>query len=139
MGMYTELNIAVDLSRAPKDSEFIKAIDYMAADSREGMEKNFDMSHPLFKTSRWDYIPHCGSAYFNSANFVSWKYPYLTVIFNMKNYGSELELFLDFIAPHVKWDGYIGTMRYEESESPTLIYILNKKPLLQYVETPEGI
>jgi hypothetical protein len=50
---------------------------------------------------------------------------HLNVRSNLKNYDSEIENFLDFISPYIETDEFIGYMRYEESEKPTLIYIDN--------------
>jgi hypothetical protein len=71
----------------------------------------------------------CDSYYFDSItdskmeyNNTDCKY-HLNVRSNLKNYDSEIENFLDFISPYVETDGFIGYMRYEESDEPALIYI----------------
>ena len=127
MGMYTELNIAVEFKEATP-AEVIKALDYMAtAHDEKPTEKDFQMDHPLFKTDRWDWMLRSGgSAYFDAEPFLSWHQEFgtwrLTVCTNIKNYSGEWEAFLDFIAPHLETNGYIGTYRYEEDDDPTLLY-----------------
>lgn len=46
----------------------------------------------------------------------------LTVNANCKNYGNEYQKFLDYIQPYIDEEGFLGFIRYEESENPTLIY-----------------
>lgn len=38
----------------------------------------------------------------------------------LKNYDSEIEEFLDWLEPYIGTEGFIGYMRYEEWEDPTL-------------------
>ncbi len=83
---------------------------------------------PLFGTDRWDRIFHGDSYYFESQPFVKFRYDdigeswYLTTVFNLKNYGDEIQKFLDWIEPWVGSYGHVGHTRYEEIEDPTLIY-----------------
>lgn len=42
---------------------------------------------------------------------------------NLQNQDSEIEKFIDWLAPHICTFGFIGYTRYEEFYDPTLIYI----------------
>ena len=63
-----------------------------------------------------------------SANLVkdtittSWE---LNVRSDFKNYDNEIEHFLDWLAPHIYTDGFLGYYRYEEEDMPTLIFMSN--------------
>lgn len=46
----------------------------------------------------------------------------LSVYSSFKNYDDEIAKFLDFIRPWIETDGFIGYMRYEDHDDPTLIY-----------------
>lgn len=52
---------------------------------------------------------------------------YLSVLCDIKNYGGELEAFIEWIKPWVAPRGqdktFLGYTRYEESDEPTLIYL----------------
>ena len=129
MGMYTELNIAVNLSEeTPND--VMAVLDAMLND---GFDRNeFEIpasikSHPLFETDRWGYMLRGDSCYFDgfSDSKMAWdkilKEWKMNVRCNFKNCNDEIEKFLSFIAPHLSTSGFIGYMRYEEDKMPTLI------------------
>lgn len=133
MGMYTELNIAVRLKLS---DNALKILEFMAGQSEnEDFEKP---DHPLFdsETARWKYMLCCDSAYFDhtaSSSLVNDRYyaeedtleRVLNVRCDLKNYNDEIENFLDWIYPYSETGGFIGYMRYEEDEDPTLIYFTN--------------
>ena len=133
MGMYTELNIAVRLKLS---DNALKVLEFMTGQSEnEDFEQPF---HPLFYsgTDRWKYMLYCDSAYFpHTANssLVADRYGaeedtlerVLNVRCDLKNYNDEIENFLDWIYPYSETGGFIGYMRYEEDEDPTLIYFTN--------------
>lgn len=145
MGMYTELNIGIRLKKdLPPD--VLKALQYMTSEL-DAHEKSIDFNtdHSLFKTDRWKWMLHSGgSYYFDAQPMLHWKFDEiskgwnLSFVTNIKNYSSEWEEFLKFIAPHVDNFGdndkalYIGTYRYEESESPTLVFIHKGKAFFKY-------
>ena len=130
MGDYTELNIAVRL-KLPDNA--LKILEFMTGQSEnEDFEKPF---HPLFHsgTDRWKYMLCCESAYFPHtaySSLVNDRYyaeedtleRVLNVRCDLKNYNDEIENFLDWIYQYSKTRGFIGYMRYEEDEDPTLIY-----------------
>lgn len=66
----------------------------------------------------------------------TWK---INIRANLKNYDSEIEEFLDWLEPYIGTEDFIGYMRYEEWEDPTLIYndFDNDKIVFKGVETAE--
>lgn len=132
--MYTELNIGVQF-KENTPIEIINAITYMASQETEQGEINFPTTHKLFDDSkgRWTWMLNSGGSYYFDAKPTKiWEFDkisgtwFLTLCTNIKNYDSEWENFLDFIAPHVD-EGYIGTYRYEEDKLPTLLFIKDEK------------
>lgn len=124
MGMYTELVLGVEIV---PDDNVIGILRHMLdeIDHFDG-----DYSHPLFETPRWSYMLNCGSWYFDGqtdsklftrklCDYVAY---FLNVRCNLKNYDDEIELFLDWLNPYIKTQGFLGYYRYEEFENPTLIY-----------------
>ena len=131
MGMYTELNIATEIVNNP---DLIHDLKVMLGEIEGGIIlKDNDF---FTKTTRWKFMLSCGSYYFpgqpdsklvrddlyeNSPMY------FLNVRCNLKNYQDEIELFLKWLRPYMITQGFIGYMRYEESETPTLIYNENGK------------
>ena len=130
MGMYTELNIGVQIVN---DEKAIKKLNYMLNES----DKDIQIEHPLFDNKRrWRYMLQCDSYYFDSQTdsklyrddlYKDDPMYFLNVRCNLKNYNDEIELFLDWLCPYIMTEGFLGYMRYEEAESPTLIYKENGK------------
>lgn len=146
MGMYTELDIAV-VFNAETPVGVIDLISYMARPAKEGDTTKAPplLDHPLFGTDRWNWMLRSGgSYYFSGKPSLTWvkdtinHFWYLTLRTNIKNYTSEWEHFLSFIAPHVE-EGWIGTYRYEEEPAPTLVWIKNKTVHMQTVKVPKEI
>lgn len=129
MGMYTELNIGVNLiPETPKN--IIEILEYMLG---ENENDNIETTnHPLFLTDRWRYMLRCDSYYFDSRTDSSMskdditKRYELNVRCNLKNYDNEIDLFLNFIQPYLDTFGFLGYTRYEEYDEPTLIYNTEK-------------
>lgn len=130
MGMYTELNIGVQIVN---DEKAIKKLNYMLNESDEDIQ----IEHPLFDDkTRWRYMLKCDSYYFDSQTdsklyrddlYEDDPMYFLNVRCNLKNYNDEIELFLDWLCPYIMTESFLGYMRYEEAESPTLIYKENGK------------
>lgn len=130
MGMYTELNIGVQIVNNEKA---IKKLNYMLNES----DKDIQIEHPLFDNERrWRYMLKCDSYYFDSQAdsklyrddlYEDDPMYFLNVRCNLKNYDDEIELFLDWLCPYIITEGFLGYMRCEEDESPTLIYKENGK------------
>jgi len=126
MGMYTELSIGVEFKHDTPQA-VLDVIAFMATGEPEAFTPAFD--HPLFAADRWRFILRSGgSYYFDAKSHLTWAFDdawYLTVRTNIKNYSSEWERFLAFIAPHLESDGFIGTIRYEEAHLPDLLVASN--------------
>ena len=134
MGMYTELNIAVRL-KLPDNA--LKILEFMTEQSEN---QDFELPvHPLFdlETNRWEYMLCCDSASFPHTTYSfleNEKYfaeedtsqCVLNVRCDLKNYNDEIENFLDWIYQYSMTKGFIGYMRYEEDEDPTLIYFTDR-------------
>jgi len=129
MGMYTEINIGIELRQDVPEmvvgiiQGMLRANTYNDTFIPPLME-----DHELFKTARWRHMLISGSYYFDGKpNYVfryddngnSW---YLTVRSNLKNYDDEIRKFLDWIFPYTQSEGFIGYFRYENDLDPTLIY-----------------
>lgn len=56
---------------------------------------------------------------------------------NLMNYDSEIKHFLDWLAPYIETNGFIGYTKYEEFEDPTLIYIEDDRAVFKGVEVDE--
>lgn len=124
MCMYTELHFNSEIK--PED-KVIKILQYMLGETEEVPELS---RHPLFSTSRWRIMLRCDSYYFDADTSSTLRYDwqgdwYLCIRCNLKNYGNEIEHFLNWIMPYCeKEEGdFLGFYRYEETETPTLIYM----------------
>ena len=124
MGMYTELNINVELKDdTPK--EVIEILKYMLDNN---LTKPELLSHDLFYTDRWEHMLKGDSYYFDADTHSTLRYGeiceswYLNIQCNLKNYDNEIDKFINFITPYVDTDGFWGYKRYEEDDDPTLIY-----------------
>lgn len=128
MGMYTELNIGVAFKEDTPEN-IIDILKYMLNYENDEPETT---DHPLFKTPRWSFMLRCDSYYFDGHTDSSMIYNdisnqwYLNVRSNLKNYDGEIELFLHFIQPYLETTDFLGYMRYEEYDDPTLIYNTGK-------------
>lgn len=128
MGMYTELNLAIEIK---DDKNVIDILNNMLDVSRD-LEISKIPNDKFFRTERWGYMLNCDSFYFpgqTDSKLVCHKLPYrdkplyfLNVRCNLKNYSNEIEYFLDWIQPYILTRGFLGYMRYEEAYDPTLIY-----------------
>lgn len=129
MGMYTELNIAVEIEN---NENVIRKLHFMLGTSKEDVEIN----HPLFGTYRWAWMLQSNSYYFpgqaDSKLYRDDLYKddpmyFLNIRCNLKNYDDEINLFLDWLCPYIITEGFLGYTRYEENDNPTLIYKENGK------------
>ena len=127
MGMYTEFHFNSILKKdVPKD--IIKILDYMITPSNNIPHLP---DHKLFETRSWNMMLRSDSNYFDGDTLSTLRLDdidnsyYLCIRCNVKNYDSEIGLFIDWIMPYldkVKGD-FLGFYRYEETEIPTLIYM----------------
>lgn len=133
--MYTELNICVNL-RKNTPQNIIDILKYMLGDIDEPPELT---DHPLFKTERWTFMLRCTSRYFagyTHSGMVEDDYDYhLNVRCSLKNYYSEIDQFLNFIAPYLSsyHGSFLGYTRYEEYDDPLLIYYDFDRKTVRYV------
>lgn len=84
--------------------------------------------HPFFLCDRWGQIGHMCSYSFNPFVLRLKKDHILNdgtekvfLMCNLKNYGSEIELFLDWIDPYMEF--YWGHYCYEEDDKPTFFKV----------------
>lgn len=128
MRMYTELVLGIEIE---DNDKIIQTLRYMLGET----EYQPVDDHELFKTDRWDYMLKCDSYYFDgqtdSKLYMDDLYEdnpkfYLNVRCNLKNYNNEINKFLDWLNPYIKTFGFLGYLRYEENEDPTLIYKTEK-------------
>ncbi len=135
MGMYTELNVAFRI-RGSAPTSITETIKSMV--TGEGRNFTQGAQHPLFARAkdgqyktRWAWmLKSGGSSYFHGVCQVALEEcEYddgafeFSVRTNIKNYDQEWELFLDWIVPYIEGNGYIGTLRYEEADEPTLLFV----------------
>lgn len=136
MGMYTELNLGLCFKENTPD-EVINTIQCLLGDKEWGDKLP---NHKLFQCDRFRMVLTCDSYYFDGITDSKMEFDnadncyHLNVRSNLKNYGNEIENFVDYISPYIETDGFIGYMRYEESEHPTLIYCNNGKIEYKVIE-----
>ncbi len=133
-GMYTELVLGIELMDEPV---VIDALMVML-DNRV-VAKDVAIDHPFFHTALWSCMLLCDSYYFDGKtdsklvhDEINKSY-YLNVRCNFINYDNEIELFLDWLCPYIKTDGFLGYSRHEECDDPTLIYKESGKIRRQFV------
>jgi hypothetical protein len=90
--------------------------------------------HELFREgSRWNYMLCCSSYYFtgtNNTNLIDNRHnKVLHIDTDFKNYGDEIDLFLDWITLYIDCDEkeFLGYSRYEEYIIPDFYFYENKK------------
>lgn len=130
MGMYTELDIAVTF---PKDvpEDVITVL-------REMVNPDFDSdgfdipdsikSHPLFRTKCWSFMLRGDNPIFDGFSNSKIYWDFIIKVWQMgvrcsfTNNDNEIEQFLDFIAPYISTCGFMGYIKYDADEMPTLIF-----------------
>lgn len=126
MGMYTELHFNSELKK-DISPEVIKVLEFMV---NGGTAEPEVPDHPLFNSNRWRFMFRCDSYYFDADTHSTLRFDdisnsyYLCIRCNLKNYGDEIQNFVDWIRPYLeKRSGdFLGFSRYEEMEEPTLIF-----------------
>lgn len=84
--------------------------------------------HEFFERDRWEALLAGGSAYFPGEPRSSFHKPYrqweIGIHSNLKNYGQEIDYFLDWIDPyvHASRGTFLGYSLYEESDQPHLYW-----------------
>lgn len=127
MGMYTELIFGAKLKK-DTPNEIIEALKYMIGETTE-KPANFPLPQ-----GRCEGLFQGCSSYFAINNPVTkmWlgdidKQWHINTRSNIKNYGNEIETFLEWIKPYIEGgsgcrDLYAITI-YEEQDTPTLYYL----------------
>lgn len=127
MGMYTELIFGAGLKKDTPE-KVIEVLKYMVGDTKE---KPKDFPLPEGRCERL----FRGSSYYFGVNEPLWKMWkddigenwVLSTRSNIKNYGGEIEAFLEWIKPYI--DGGSGyrdmyaIVTYEEDEAPKIYYL----------------
>lgn len=128
MGMYTELIFGASLKKKDTPESVIKALRYMLDDLEE---KPVDF--PLSE-GRCEFLFTGSSYYFGVSSPVSkmWQDKFgenwiISTRSNIKNYGGEIEEFLQWIKPYIESgsgsrDMY-AVVIYEENNEPTCYYL----------------
>jgi hypothetical protein len=124
MGMYTQLNINVTLDNNHRVIGVLNKL----INQNDDEELNIDDPHPFFKCLRFRYVFHSCSYYFDSKPYANLTFDtinklyYFSTVFDLKNYDSEIEEFLNWLCPYIETNGYLGTFWYEEWEYPWMIF-----------------
>jgi len=127
MAMYTALHFNSELN-IERDCEVAEVLKFMVGDIED--EPKAVPKIPLFGDTGWRYMLQMDSYYFDedTHSTLRWddiaKAYYLCIRCNLKNYNSEIEQFITWIAPYCaeKENGdFLGFYRYEEDETPTII------------------
>lgn len=132
MGMYTELVIKAKITEYLPDDVWM-ILDYLFNPKTEveiydeHMQLKSDVKlpdHPFFDSSRWEMIGSCNSYYHIPESQSFFADGYLFSRSDLKNYGGEIENFINWITPYLdEPDGkFIGWKWYEEYHEPTFIY-----------------
>jgi len=131
MGMYTEFHFNAELKQDTPD-EVIHILLYML----NQVEDEPDIpKHDFFKSARWRWMLQSDSYYFAADTHSTLRFDhisqsfYLCIRCNLKNYDSEIDRFIDWIAPYIDcYEGdFLGFKRYEEFNEPELIYALSPR------------
>lgn len=117
MGSYTEVYVNVDFKKGLSD-EVIKVCKGICAGIDEYLE-----GYP----ERWSCLGSNMSYYTPSTSVSNFTFDDISGQFSLllkgdiKNYHQEIQMFFEFIKPHV--DGnFMGYYRYEEAKEPTLVF-----------------
>lgn len=133
MSYYTEFHFNARM-RDDVPQEILDRLDFMTNDNAVQTETDLP-DHPLFSCTRWRYMLCDGSASFdaqpNSELVSAYGNTYLCIRCNLKNYDSEIEKFVDWVAPYLdkRPGNFLGFRRYEGIEEPEPIYMPGHDPL----------
>jgi hypothetical protein len=139
MGMYTELHLFVKLDKN-LDKEFVRWFELNNQDEVSTTKMPDENIVPSALKRYFCNSLYDDSYYFDAIPTVLFKYDdisksyFLTIIFNIKNYENEIELFISVLSKYIISDGYIGHIMYEEDDAPILLFIEKGKIIKQRVE-----
>lgn len=129
MGMYTELYLGIELSKDTHEN----IVKWLESHNVEyGWQKTMELAPDCLKETRLNIL--CGSSCYLDAqpHFQFFKDKitgnfFLTFGCNIKNYSGEIDKLLRLLEPHITSYNHIGHYRYEESDTPTLLYMVDGK------------
>lgn len=119
MGDYTKLDLKCKIKDNSKVINIIKRM----IDGDDDVFREMTNEHEFFRDVRADLVFHCGSAYFEEEPFAELSEDnVLECSFNLKNYTSTIEKFLNWLAPYIETMGDIGEYHYEYSSPRTVLH-----------------
>lgn len=124
MGMYTELLLKCCI-KEQIPSEVIHILNYMFKDTSTIQIEELTLpNHAFFRCSAWNFIGSSSSFYHIPCSSNYFDKGYLFSRSDLKNYGNEIGLFLDWIDEYVDepTGKCIGWTWHEEYNEPTLVY-----------------
>lgn len=138
MGMYTEFYFRAHVKDGPVADWLHSRINFLQQGGHP-----FD-DHPFFSGDRWWAVFNGGGAvyqesqgpkFFPKDERICHYYNRLIISSSLKNYGDEIEKFVDWITPHLDQDPgeFLGYSLYEDSmgrdgrENPTLFFMPPEK------------
>lgn len=127
MGMYTEVYVNVDLKEDIPQKVFSVLDNVVNYRNSEG--------YP----GRWAMLFGDGSYYTPLTSVNNLTYDGIREGWSLlgkgdiKNYKGEIEAFFEFIAPWVYDEGFIGYIRYEEDDLPTVVSVEKGKVIYRDV------
>lgn len=124
MGMYTRfvLNVAIK-----NDAPILETLAAMCQGDADGVAESIGLPE------RCNWMLHHSSYYHDNIQHCSFKYDdisrvhRLSVTCDIKNYKQEIEALCAWLAPYVGTTDLAGYSRYEEDESPSLLWFRNGK------------
>lgn len=127
MGMYTELVLKCRIvDRVPDAVEEVLQHMFNGKEMARAWpaELSADRMPCIGSCSSFYHTPFALSKYSNEGTNPSGKGGYIFSRSDLKNYGGEIEQFLDWLRPYMEDDpgSCIGWQWYEEDEVPTLIF-----------------
>lgn len=137
MGMYTEFFFRAPVKGDTPDD----LIAWLQAQSEsEGMDHTPYNDHPFFSCDHWPSLLHGAGAVYQDSRpmrFVlpdperPWVYPFLSIHSSLKDYGGEVDEFIDWISPHLDLlkGEFLGYKLYELDDTPTLFHLGESKKL----------
>lgn len=149
MGTYTKFAADFEL-KASTPKEVLETLLYMYG---MGAQPDQLPKHKLFSTNRWARMVYGSDSGLYGSRFGfdreegCWK---VRVRCNLKNYNSEIELFLEWVYPYMATKGFIGYIQSETRAVPLLVYtdkiergeIYYEPPVIEpgyYTSPPESI
>lgn len=132
MGMYTGLRLDCRLKEDKKE-EWGEILEIMLKGELDGATLEH-WNHALFTTERWFWMLNGTSCYLEP-EFTpnsSLEGNRFRCQFNIKNYSSEIQHFLDWLSPYVEALSH-GAYRYEEDEAESPVVFENFSLRINYL------